>query len=321
MAYCTTADLSKYFTPISNYDRKISLPDFEFVSLGSDKFQLDDAGACVVMYKNGEDLGAAAANVGAVASEDDWFYDSALDRLTIKLGSGETPSDSDIRLESAPVDWADAMTEATQVGSNKVDQNLDRRFPRPIPYATDNYTGASYDQAVVELAALYGCLHLMQSSGVDASEWMPIKDRITNEEENGILDLINSGGITLSFELTKSDDGQIKEVLIDAATTGYPTDVIGQPTVSYDVFLITIGTGGTLTAGTANTTITYSVTNMEGDTTQGEQLIDGLFQAIGGGMSARFVPGIYTADDKWSLTVQTEGVNSSSIGQIRMRRV
>lgn len=325
MTYCVVADLQQYFSPIDNYDGKMTLPDFEFTDLTGDKFELGDSGSCIVMYKNGVDLGSAQANVGAVDASGKWFYDSALDKLTIQLGSGETPSDADIKLERAPLDWADAKTKAVQIGTNKVDQNLDKRFPRPLPKVEDNATGDSYDQAVIELNALYSCLHLMQSSGVSESEWMPVQDRITNEAENGILDLINKGEITLSFELTKSDDGQLKEIAIDAATTGYPTDAVGEPSVKYDVYLIAIGTGGTFTTGTENTTITYSTTNLDGDSIQGTTLIDGSFQAIGGGMSARFVSStsglVYTAGDKWSLTVQTEGVDTSIIGVIRMNRL
>ena len=322
MTYCVVADLQQYFSPIDNYDGKVTLPDFEFTDLTGDKFELGDAGSCIVMYKNGVDLGAAEASVGAVDASGKWYYDSALDKLTIQLGSGETPSDADIRLERAPLDWADAKTKAVQIGTNKVDQNLDRRFPRPLPKIDDNATGDSYDQAVIELNALYACLHLMQSTGAPESEWMEVKNRITNENENGILDLINKGEITLSFELTKSDEGQLKEIAVNASTTGYPTDAVGTPSVTYDVYLITIGTGGTFTTGTDNTTITYSTTNLKGETSQGEQLIDGGFQAIGGGMSARFVSStdglVYTAGDKWSLTVQTEGVESSRIGMMRV---
>ena len=320
MTYCAVADLQKYFSPIDNYDRKMTLDAFEFIDLGSDVFQLDDSGSVIIAYRSGVDLGAAAVNVGAVSSENDWFYDASLDRFTIKLGTGETPTDADIRLERAPQDWADAKTEACQIGTSKVDQELDKRFPRPIPKVQDNPTGDDYDQVIVELAALYACLHLIKSSG--SEDYMLVQDQIFNENETGILDRLNAGEITLSFELTKSDDGQIKEVAINASTTGYPTDAVGTPSVAYDVYLITIGTGGTFTTGTKNTTITYSTTNLDGDTSQGEQLIDGGFQAIGGGMSARFVSStdglVYTAGDKWSLTVQTEGVDSSRIGQLRI---
>ena len=319
--YCAVADLQKYYTPIDNYDLKMSFPDFEFVNYSGDKWRLGDAGAVVVAYKNGLDLGAAKANEGAIAAEDDWFYDSAADVFYIQLANGDSPEDNDIRLERSPQDWADAKTYAIQVGTNKVNEALDERFPRPLPKVQDNETGDDYDQAVVELTALYACLHLIQSSG--SEDWIDVSNRITNEQETGILDRINKGEIKLSFELTKSDDGQIKEISTNASTTGYPTDVIGEPTVSYDVYTITIGTGGTFTTGTKNSTITYSTTNLDGDTAQGEQLVDGGFQAIGGGMFARFESSpaglVYTAGDKWCLTVQTQGVDSSRVGVMRVQ--
>jgi len=322
--YCAVTDLQKYVSQIDGYDLKVDLPDFEFASLGSDVFSLGNAGSCIVMYQNGVDLGAAAANVGAVTTALDWFYDSATDLLTIKLASGDTPSDADIRLQRSPIDWPAAKTRAIQIGSDKFDQYFDGRYPRPIPKVQDSGTGDEYDQAVIELSALEGCLYLIQSSGAGENDWRPVKDRITNEEENGILDLLRKGEIKLSFELTASDQGSLEEISVNVSSSGYPTDVVGESTTPYEVFTIKIGTGGTFTTGTANSTITYSTTDLAGNTVQSTTLIDGEFQAMGGGMSARFVSStaglVYTANDKWKLVVQTKGVETSVIRTIRMTR-
>ena len=318
MTYCQVSDLQKYYSPIDNYDLKMSLPDFEFKSLGSDKFSLGNAGACVVMYRNGVDLGDAQANVGAISADGDWFYDSATDLLTIQLASGTTPSDDDVTLERSPLNWPDAKTEAIQIGTNQVDQFLDSRFPRPLPKVTDNATGDSYDQAIVEMCAVLACVHLIKSSGSEG--WTALETRVFNEDRTGILDRVLAGEIKLSFELTKSDGGAIKEVSKDSASTGFPTDVIGSPNVDYDVYLVKIGTGGTLASGTGNTTIDFNVTDSQGDTVSSGNIITGLFQYVGGGMSLRFVPGVYTANDTWSLTVQTVGTTTSIIGTITMRR-
>ena len=316
--YCAVTDLQKYYSPIDNYDLKVDLPDFEFKDLGSDVWQLDDAGAVVVAYRSGLDLGAMAANVGAIASENDWFYDSALDRFTIKLGTGESPEDDDIRLQRSPLDWADAKTYACQVATNQVNELLDSRFPVPLPVAENNETGDSYDQSVVEMTALLACVHLIKSSG--SEDWLELQNRVFNADETGILDRLNAGKLKLSFELTKSDDGTIKVVSINDATTGGLVDAVGEPTVAFEIYLITIGTGGTLATGTENTTITYSVTDSQGSVGISTEYITGRFQPIGGGMSARFLPGIYTANDTWSMTVKTEGPQTSVIGTIRTSR-
>ena len=322
MTYCAVSDLQKYYSPIDNYDLKMALPDFEFVNYSGDKWSLGNSGNVAVIYLNGTDLGAAQASESAIDAENKWFYDSDADKFYIQLGTGDSPEDDDIRLERSPQDWGDAKTEAVQIGTNKVNARLDKRFPVPLPKTQGNETGDAYDQPIVELCALFAILHLIQSSG--SEDWVAIENRITNENENGILDLLNKGEIKLSFELTKSDDGQIKEISTNASTTGYPTDPIGEPSVAYDVYTITIGTGGTFTTGTANSTITYSTKNLNGDTVQGEQLIDGGFQAVGGGMFVRFESSpaglVYTANDKWSLSVQTDGINTTVIGVIRETR-
>jgi len=316
--YCEVSDLQKYFSPIDKYDLKMDLPDFEFSDLTGDKFQLGDAGACVVMYKSGVDLGAAQASALAVDASGKWFYDSDTDLLTIQLGSGEAPQDSDIRLQRSPLDWADAKTEAVGIGHNQVNQFLDVRFPRPLPEVTDNATGANYDQAVVEMCALLACVHLIKSSG--SNDWIDLEARVFNLDKTGILDRLNEGEIKLSFELTKSDSGAISTVLIDTATTGFPTDAIGSPTVDFDVYLIAIDVGGTLEAGTENTVITFTVTDSQGNAVSTTTALTGLFQYIGGGMSIRWVYGVYTANDVWSLTVKSVGTDTSILSTIMMVR-
>lgn len=317
--YCAVTDLQKYFTAIDNYDLKMDLPDFEFVNYSGDKWKLGDSGACVVLYRSGIDLGAASASEAALSAENDWFYDSSEDVLYIQLGSGDSPEDDDIRLQRSPQDWSDAKTYACQVGTSKVDQELDARFPRPIPKVDDNPTGDDYDQAIVELCALYACLHLIEASG--SEDYIDVSRRITNEEENGLLDRLNSGAIKLSFELTRSDSGEIKEITTDATTTGFLTDAIGTPSDTYEVYLATVAVGGTLSTGTENTTVTFGVTNSQGEVVQSNELMTGRYQSIGGGMSARWMPGVYVAGDQWSLTVKTTGPDTSTIGVIRMTRL
>jgi hypothetical protein len=316
--YCAVTDLQKYVTSIDNYDLKIELPDFKFLDLTGDKFSLSDSGSVIVAYLNGTSLGTAEVSAAAVNAANKWFYDSTIDTFYVQLASGKTPTDSDIELQRSPLDWASAKTFAIQVGTNKVNERLDNRFPRPLPEVSDNATGDSYDQAVVEMTALFACVYLIQASG--SEDWMPIQDRIFNEEGTGILDLLNEGKIKLSFELTSSDGGSLVEGAINAATTGYPTDPLGTPSVDYDVYTITIGTGGTLANGTANTTITYSAKDLRGANTAALALVDGYWQGVGGGMSVRFAPGVYTANDTWLLTVKTEGVVTTQIGKIRMTR-
>ena len=315
--YCSSSDLQKYYSPVDNYDLKMDMPNFEFVDQGSDVFQLNDAGAVIVAYRDGLDLGAAAATVGAISSENDWFYDSALDRFTIKLGSSEVATD--YRFQRAPMDWADSKTEACEIGSNQVNQFLDVRFPRPLPKISDNETDAEYDQAVVEMTAILACVHLIKSSG--SEDWVDLEARVFNEDGTGILDRLNKGEIKLSFELTKSDEGAITEVTTDASTTGYLTDAIGTASVDgYEVYLVKISVAGTLTAGTINTDAKYVVTDSQGNEIVASTLITGLYQTIGGGMSARWTPGVYKENDLWTLKVQTKGVDTSDIGVIRMVR-
>jgi hypothetical protein len=317
--YCLPADLEKFFTKIGDYDLKETLLEDEFTLQAGVIWQLGSPGDVVVFYIAGVNQGAPAANLGAIGSDYDWFFDATNEILYVQLPTGTEPTD--YSMARAPQDWEDTQATNINFASEWIESVLDWRIPRPIPRMEGSKEGGSYDFAVQAITAIKACHQMVMATDPTSSDVELLWNQLYNEAETGLVDMVNSGKIKLSFEQTPSDaSGQIKEVSIDAATTGFITDLIGEPTVAYDIFLIVIAVGGTLAAGTENSTITYTVTNSQGEAVLTTELVDGQFQELGGGIRGRFSPGDYTANDTWSMSVQGLGQDTGTIRSVELKR-
>jgi len=137
------------------------------------------------------------------------------------------------------------------------------------------------------------------------------------EGGTGLLDLIRKGIISLD----QDEDGRdkiVKDVSIDASTTGAIVDTYGYPSVSYDRIKVIIETGGTFAAGSTST-VTYKTfvgddSGLKINANQEAEVVDGSFQSIGHGVYVRFSTGVYTANDEWE--VEVTGLDHTSGGGI-----
>jgi hypothetical protein len=327
--YCTASDLAEHFARIDDYDLKINLSDYRFVQHSGNTFKLQDSGSVLNLFLNGEDQGDPVANVAALSSDYDWVWESDEDCLYILFASGDVPTDNSWKIQSAPKDSADAKTAAIAYASEMLESILDNRIPRPIPKTKASKTaGVQYDYWIVMSAALLACWHLVRSSDPGSEDVVLLQKQIGTViggaeggfQERGIIDKINDGSIKLSFELTSSDKHWVDEVSVGNDTTGFLADPDGDPSLDYEVFLVTITGTGTLTVGTLNSTLKYSVKDSQNNAVFTNEVITGLRQQIGGGVSCRFAPGKYNAGDVFALTIQQVGVNTSVIGTAQIRR-
>lgn len=299
--YIIDADLNKTFSDIDSFDLKQDLNEQDFVNVSGIIYALNDAGTVNNLYREGADLGAAQANAPAVLTDGQWFYDSTLDKLTLAT----TTDPSDLRLEYSPQDWQDAKDEARERASEEVESYLDVKFSRPLPKTQHTHSAREYDFMLIKITSILAVIDLI--SGSDPKDPMidTFRSQLWNEEGTGYLDRVNKGEIVFSWEVTDSDrEGSFEEVTLDLTTTGAPVDPIGITTVEYGVALITIGTGGTITQGTDNTTVTYAVTDGEGTEIVSDTVITTLYQEMGFGINARFTTGIYVAGDTWRMEVK-----------------
>lgn len=327
--YCTAPNLVEHFARIDDYDLKIKLDDYKFVQHAGNTWKLFDSGNVSNLYLNGEDQGDPVAAVVNLSSDYDWVWIAAEDCLYILFATGDVPTDNSWKIESAPQDSADAKTAAIAHASEMLESILDSRIPRPIPKTAQGKTsGVYYDYWIVMSCALLACWHLVRSSSPEAEDVAFLQKQIGTviggaeggSQERGIVDKINDGSIKLSFELTRSDQAWVDEITVGADTTGFLADPIGESTPDLEKYIVTIAGTDTLTPGSLNTALSYSVIDSQGNVVQTSTLITGLQQAIGGGITCRFSPGLYNADDKFMLTVQNVGVNTSSLGVAQIVR-
>ena len=129
-----------------------------------------------------------------------------------------------------------------------------------------------------------------------------------NPEGTGYLDMVRTGQIALSQdEGLAKHSGIIREIAINASTTGSIIDVRGTPGVDWDVIKIICSTAGTFTSGSASgvkyDTYVADDTGLKIDKSSDAETIDGGFQDVGHGMQVRFSPGVYTINDEWELEV------------------
>ena len=121
--------------------------------------------------------------------------------------------------------------------------------------------------------------------------------------------MLRTGQISLySSESEQKYKGILKDVSVNSNTTGSIVDVKGTASTEWDAIKILISNGGTITAGSANTTVKYSTytKNEKGlkmNQDVNEEVIDCGWQSAGHGMWIRFSPGLYTTNDEYELEV------------------
>ena len=318
--YISWSDVRSVLANVDSYDSKIALPEQDFTATGdTNEYALDDCGYVGRLYRNGVDLGDAKSLVSGVVGDGDWFYDDEDDKLTIN----STADPTGLRWEAATDTLANLQALYMNKGAEMFEGILDPRFPRPLPKSSRTYSGGDYEAPVVNTCALFAAREAILATDPGSPDLMRIENQLLNEAGTGIVDMIRAGTFKFGFETTESDkEGEIVEVTTNAATTGYPKETFGECTVQFARLKVTIGTGGTITWGTANTTVTYGVTDADGNTIVSDDLIDiTQIQPVGYGVSIAWADGVYTANDAWYIYMRQHSTTSGPVGSIGLRRV
>jgi hypothetical protein len=314
--YIEWSDVRGVLASVDAFDLKINLNEDAFVDATTDT--LSDSGYIGRLYRDGVDLGAAEANVGAVTADSEWFYDSATDLLT----TFNTNASNTYEWQAAPDTLANIQAEFMDVGAENAHAYMPR-YPRPFPKSTRTFTGDSYDALWVKVVSLFTAKEAIARSEPGSPELIKVESQLWNEEESGIIDLYKKGEIKFEFELTDSDKhGEIVEGTLNGATTGYPIETFGESTIDFAKVKVTIGTGGTITYGSANTAVDYTVTDGAGVELVGTTVINITeIQAVGYGVSVSWADGVYTAGDFWYVYMRQHSPTASTIGSFDLKRV
>lgn len=326
-SYCnTTTDLLAVEPKIETYDRKRELPREAFANVAGIVYALSDAGYVGRLFRDGIDLGAAQASVGAVDADGEWYYDDATDKLTLATTNAPTNYD----LAAASGTWTSIKTEAVARASERIRSYVNKPILKRVGATGKAESGRDWDDAVIEATAIDACSRLL--APYDPQRAAELRRMVYNPspalgEPLGIADMIKAGHLTLWNETTaRFGAGVIREVSVDATTTGGIAELRGQALVYFDLVKVVIDGEGTVTEGVAST-VTYSVavgsaTGLKTNEVFSGRVIDCNWQQLAHGVELRFLPGKYVLSDEWEVELRGgEPDSGSSLRSVEVRRL
>ena len=301
--YCDTNTDLQYIVPdINNYNLRRVVPS-DWVSSGTtDLYYLYSAGYVTQLFYNGEEMTSVTDTPNA---NKEFNYNTSTGLLSFFLENSSTSLLNSSVIEAGR-DWYDTKVEAVRKASDLCRNVL------PVPIyprkgvGTASATGNDYPEIIVRSTAIIACADLVRP--FDKEKGDELMAMAMNPEGTGYLDMVRTGQIALSQdEGMAKHSGIIREVSINANSTGSVIDVRGRPSVDWDVIKIVISTAGTFTSGSASTvkydTFVKDDTGLKIDKSTNAEVIDGGYQDVGHGMQVRFSPGVYTINDEWELEI------------------
>ncbi len=251
-----------------------------------------------------------------------WFYTKADDHILYYVDNGTDPND--LQTEGGS-DFTTLIDDVLENASQELNTLLDARYPIPIPkaflYSSDPANDTpQYDPIIVRTTCYLAAANLIRSTDPLSEQADKFYSLVTNIDNNGLIDEINSGKRKLNFEIDTSDkSGNIVE--ITRTGTMHCIETYGTYTGElYDRIQIICTTGGVY--GDAKVSIkTYGDDKLFG-TVLTDEIITGRLQHIHGGLYARFQGNSMSVGDRWDIEVRSAGlVNTNSpIKNIRIKR-
>ena len=218
-------------------------------------------------------------------------------------------------------DWNTLKTRVTKEQADHIRSFLNRPIYKR---GNSNYQGAAdrpYDFIVIRCNALLACADLVRSQDPEKAD--ELEERVLGEE--GLLTKLKKRDYVMWNETSfRSESGVIREISVNGSTTGYIEDVklIGPPSTDYDEVRVVISTAGTFSPGSAST-VKYDVytkndTGLRRHKSVDAEVMNGDYQSLAYGALIRFQAGVYTVNDEWSVTFQSDEVQMGTVrsGQI-----
>lgn len=310
-AFCNiTTDLEAVEPDLHNFDLKRRVSGAaSIVQSGSpaDVYTFHNTGNVTLLFRDGVDLGAAQSAGSSVDGNVDgeWYYDADADYL--KVACIYDPDGTSGYTLEAGRDWSDVRTEAVKRASELVRALAGKPILKRTGTGVQDAPARDYEELIVRCTAHLAVSDLIRPYNVARAA--EIQSVAHNAEGTGWLDMIRKGELALWNESAPTlNEGAVKVVSQNASSTGTIVDVEGKPWVTWDAVKVMIVTGGTFVQGSAST-VTYSV--WQGDSTGIKTsqvvtaaVITGAYQNCAHGLSIRFGPGVYTANDEWEIEVR-----------------
>jgi len=317
-AFCnSTTDLQACVSDIDRYDRKRVLMSNFITTDTSNLYQLMNTGHVEQLYRDGIEMTAVTDSPNA---DNEYNYSSSTDSFQFFLSSSSVNALNSSVFEAGE-DWNTLKTRVVKEQADHIRSFLNRPIYKR---GNSNYQGASdrpYDFIVIRCNALLACADLVRSQDPEKAD--ELEERVLGED--GLLVKLKRRDYVMWNETSfRSESGVIREISVNGSTTGYIEDIkmFGPPSTDYDEVRVVISTAGTFSPGTAST-VKYDVftkddTGLRRHKSVDAEVMNGDYQPLAYGALIRFQAGVYTLNDEWSITFQSDEVQMGTVrsGQI-----
>ena len=317
-AFCnTTTDLQAVVSDIDRYDRKRVLMNNFITTDTSNLYQLVNTGHVELLYRNGIEMTSVTDTPNA---DFEYNYSSSTDSFLFFLSSSSVSAlNSDVF--EAGEDWNTLKTRVIKEQADHIRSFLNRPIYKR---GNSNYQGAAdrpYDFIVIRCNALLACADLVRSQDPEKASEL---DELVLGDDGLLVKLKRRDYVMWNETSFRSESGVIREVSVNGSTTGYIEDIkmYGPPSTDYDEVRVVISTAGTFSPGTAST-VKYDVftkddTGLRRHKSVDAEVMNGDYQPLAYGALIRFQAGVYTLNDEWSITFQSDDVQMGTVrsGQI-----
>ena len=317
-AFCnTTTDLQACVSDIDRYDRKRVLMSNFITTDTSNLYQLLNTGHVEQLYRDGIEMTAVTDTPNA---DNEYNYSTTTDSFQFFLSSSSVNALNSSVFEAGE-DWNTLKTRVTKEQADHIRSFLNRPIYKR---GNSNYQGAAdrpYDFIVIRCNALLACADLVRSQDPEKAD--ELEERVLGDE--GLLTKLKRRDYVMWNETSfRSESGVIREISVNGSTTGYIEDIkmFGPPSTDYDEVRVVISTAGTFSPGTAST-VKYDVftkddTGLRRHKSVDAEVMNGDYQALAYGALIRFQAGVYTLNDEWSITFQSDEIQMGTVrsGQI-----
>lgn len=320
--YCnTTTDLLFVEPNLGSYDGKRVIPSNFTTTDTSNLYQLNNSGFIDQLYRDGIEMTAVTDSPNA---DNEYNYSSSTDSFQFFLASSSVSALNGSLFEASS-DWATLKSNAVKRASDFIRGYL----PFPIypnrGIGTQDSTERDYPEIIVRSTAIMAVESLVRPYDVEKAN--EIRSEAINEQGTGYLDMLRTGQVHLySSESEYKKRGILRTVSQNTNSTGGIVDVQGTPSYSWDKLKIIISNGGTISEGSANSSVKFSsyIGNDDGlklHIVANEEIIDCNWQLVGHSMYVRFSAGLYTTSDEWELEISgTTDQMFTPIKRVQMTR-
>jgi len=243
-------------------------------------------------------------------SQYEWHYDTTSDMAIIY--SSTDPGEINMEMGHNKDTYVD---QALVNASMELNSSLDVRFrgtvPKSFQYSSAPSTDTpEYDYIILRITALLALAN-MASANNDQSLMSFFRDQVSNDDNSGLLDDLNSGAMTLSSEISKGDK-KGKPITIVQVGTMYPVEITGEwVSAQYERVQVLCTTAGVY--GTAEISILTSGNNKLFGNVQTGIKVTGQFQALLGDVKVRFEGNSMSQNDRWDFIFQGTEVKQESV--------